>query len=54
MTSEVRTEAIFGLSGPDYPHVRILKDVGAIRIFEASEAAASTTSEVKTEARANL
>ena len=30
MTSEVKTDARFGLSGPDYPQVPILKAVGAV------------------------
>ena len=30
MTSEVKTEAIFGLGGPNYPQVPILEVVGAI------------------------
>ena len=34
MTSKAKTEAIFGLSGLDYPLGLVLNAVGAVLIFE--------------------
>ena len=36
MTSEVKTNPRFDISGPDYPQISILEAAGAIRIFEAA------------------
>ena len=36
MTSEVKTEVRFGLSGPDYPQISILEAVVEISLFEAA------------------
>ena len=50
MTSEVKTEAGFGLSGPDYPQASILEAVSACSLnFRGRGLAVSMTSKAKTE-----
>ena len=51
MTSHVKTDARFGLSGPIYSLCPIFEAVGAVLKFEATEAGASG---FKTEARFGL